>query len=135
MKQIILSSAILEFKWFIVDASMKVNGLGPLLPKRKLSLQEIWNFPSPWLQDAKKQFSPHKENICNQNHLFCLRLVFAVFIHAVFKSHLKKIIPASSANPLQKSQFDLCPSYINLLKNGSTFHHKEGVGLGIANCK
>ena len=47
MKQIIFPSTILEFKWFIIDYSMKVNGLAPIIPERILSLQENWIFPSP----------------------------------------------------------------------------------------
>ena len=48
------------------------------------------------------------------------------FIHGVFKSHMKKITPTSSANSHPKFQFDLSPSYINVLKN-------EGWGVGAAN--
>ena len=40
----------------------------------------------------------------------------------VFKSHLKKISPTQSAHSHQKSQFDLNPSNINLLKNDSFLH-------------
>ena len=51
--------------------------------------------------------------------IFCLRFVFTILIQVVFKSHLKKITTTQSANSHTKSQFDLSPSYINLLLNGS----------------
>ena len=39
------------------------------------------------------------------------------FIQGVFKSHLKKVTLTSNANSHPKSQFDLGPSYIIVLKN------------------
>ena len=51
----------------------------------------------------------------NWNHLICLRLEYTIFIQEVFKSHLKKITSTQSDNSHPKLQFDLCPSYINLL--------------------
>ena len=52
------------------------------------------------------------------------------FIQRVFKSHLKKISLTQSANFHPKSWFDLSPSYINVLKNGST-----QIGGGDRGCK
>ena len=51
---------------------------------------------------------------------FCLRSwdsYSLFFIYGVFKSHLKKITESANSHP--KFRFDLSPSYINVLKNGS----------------
>ena len=70
MKQIILPSTILEFTQLVIYGFMEENGLAPPLPKRKLGPpntegpQEIWNLPSPYLQDMKKTISPPQKNIC-----------------------------------------------------------------------
>ena len=45
------------------------------------------------------------------------KFVRLFFIQGVFKSHLKKIAPTQSANSHPKSQFDVSPSYMNVLKN------------------
>ena len=48
--------------------------------------------------------------------LFEIDIYYFLYIHGIFKSHLKKI---TAANSHPKSQFDLSPYYINLLKNDS----------------
>ena len=62
----------------------------PPCPKKEIKSPINLKFSHPLAARCKKPFSPHKENIWNQNHLFCLRLVFTIFIYGVFKSHLKK---------------------------------------------
>ena len=51
---------------------------------------------------------------------FCLRFVFTTSYTGSFQVPPEKITPSQSANSHQKSQFDLSPSYIKLLRNGST---------------
>ena len=66
MKQINFPLTFLKFTWLAIDGFKEKK---TFLPKRKLGPpntkgpQEIWNFPSPLLQD-KKKISPHKRNIC-----------------------------------------------------------------------
>ena len=43
------------------------------------------------------------------------------YIYREFQVLHEKITPTQSANSYQKSQFELGPFYISLLKNGSTF--------------
>ena len=68
-----------------------------------------------------------------------IRIIFFVwdsyslflYIQRIFKSHLKKITYTQRANCHPKSQYDLSPCYINLLKNGSIppLHHPGGEGM------
>ena len=51
---------------------------------------------------------------------FCLRFVFTTSYTGSFQVPPEKITPTQSVNSHQKFQFDLSPSYINLLRNGST---------------
>ena len=72
--------------------------------------------------------------------LFLLEIcILYFFIQAVFKSHLKKITPTQSANSSPKPWFDLSPSYINVLKNGSTPppppHHPGGGGCKLCHIR
>ena len=67
---------------------------------------------------------------------FAWDLYSLFFIQGIFKSHLKKITPTWSANSHPKSQFDLSPSCINVLKNGSVpFPHHPGRGEGVGGCE
>ena len=69
MNQTILSSTIIEFMRSVIDGFMEENCLTSHLSKRKLGPcntegpQEIWNFPSSWLQDTDKNLKPHKKKI------------------------------------------------------------------------
>ena len=56
MKLTILSSTILELNDPSLKALWEVSDLAALHLKRKLNLQEMRNFPSPQLQDAKKNY-------------------------------------------------------------------------------
>ena len=61
----------------------------PLPPKKKLSLEEIWNFPSSWLQDAKKPFSPKK--------IFGIRIIFFVWdLYSLFYTWSFQATPAKN---------------------------------------
>ena len=48
----------------------------------------------------------------------CLNSYSLSFIQGVFKSHLRKNTATQSANSHPKSQFDLSPFQLNVLKNG-----------------
>ena len=57
---------------------------------------------------------------------------YSLFLYKqrIFKSDLKKITHTQRTNSHPKSQYDLSPYYINLLKNGSIppLHHPGGGG-------
>ena len=58
---------------------------------------------------------------------FCLRFVFTIFYTWSFQVPLEKDHPTLNANSHPKLQFDLSPSYISILKNGSDPPHHPGV--------
>ena len=123
MKQIILPSTKFEFKWFIIDGSMKVNGLAPLhpfpSPKKEIKYPRNLKFSQPLAKRCKKPFSPHKKNICNQNIFFVWDL-HSPFLYMEFSSPTWRKSPPSKEPILTKNPpFDLCPSYKNPLKNDS----------------
>ena len=53
------------------------------------------------------------------NHFFCLRFVFTIFYTGNFQVPPEKNHPHLKCQFPPKSQFDLSPSYVNILKNGS----------------
>ena len=53
------------------------------------------------------------------------------FIKKVFKSHMKKITPTEKANSHSKLQFDISPSYIHVLQNGSAPSHDPAGGMQV----
>ena len=135
MNQTILSSTIIEFMRSVIDGFMEENCLTSHLSKRKLGPcntecpQEIWNFPSSWLQDTDKNLRPHKKKIFvggvgdpnadNQrvvmvgdqkweikgiavSYFFCLRFVLTIFLYRKFSSLTwKKSFPPKVPIPTQ----------------------------------
>ena len=140
MKQIILPSTKFEFKWFIIDGSMKVNGLAPLhpfpSPKKEIKYPRNLKFSQPLAKRCKKPFSPHKKNICNQNIFFVWDL-HSPFLYMEFSSPTWRKSPPSKEPILTKNpHLTYIPPIKTLWKMTQTPPHRRGgVGMGVANYK
>ena len=136
MKQITLPSTILKFTRLVIHGFMEENGRALNLPKWKLGpsqyrrSQEIWNFPSHLLQDAKCFSSPNKKKCVGgwiytiknkdntdqrkvvwagekhcEKHFFSLRFVFTIFYTGSFQVPPEKLLPSKKPIPTQNPNF------------------------------
>ena len=113
-EQTIFPSTILEFTWLIIDGFMGENSLAPSLKRVTPNTEspkkfEIFSASTTW-------YSPITIGII---FLVWIHIHYSLYVQGVFKSNLKKITPTQIANSHLKSQFELSPCYINLMKNVS----------------